>query len=156
MLKPLSEWICDACGEIIREAKEGYIEWQKADGKKYGFRIVHHALYSPRRDGGGNCYYRSSERGGDKSLAEVVGSPGLSVVTSWLDVGAWHEDSYSGPSVRDVREWVTLFRRLYLPYFEEARCYHEELQGLIDDGVNEYYLYLPETLRHVIEKHESE
>lgn len=155
MLKPLSEWICDACGEIICEAKEGYVEWQQTDGKKHSFRIVHHALFSPRRDCGGNCYYRSTERGGDKSLAEVVEPLGLSVVTSWLDVGVRHEHTYSGPSVRDVREWVTLFRRLHLPYFEEARCYHEEMQEQIDEGVNEYYLYLPETLRSVIEKHES-
>src|ERR1700752_2390817 len=103
MLKPLSEWICDACGEIIREAKEGYVEWQQTDGKMHSSRIVHHALHSPRRDGGG-CYYRSSERGGDMSLERVVGPSGLSVVSSWLDVGAWHEDSYSGPNVRDIRE----------------------------------------------------
>lgn len=155
MLKPLTEWICDACGETIEAPEYGYVEWQMAGSKKFGFRIVHHATRSPRRNNGGNCYYTTSERGGDMSLDRVVGPIGLAVLTSWLDIGSFHESVFSGPSVLDIREWVTLFRRLHLPYYEEARLCTDELCGELDDGVNEIYLYLPNTLRHVIERHES-
>jgi hypothetical protein len=155
MLKPLSEWICDECHEVIKAPSDGYVEWQETGSKMHGFRIVHHAPRSPRRLRGGDCYYRDGERGGDLSLLEVVGEHGLVVLTSWLDVGECHEHSYSGPQVRDLREWVTLFRRLHLPHYEEARLCTGELSVECGGGANEVYLYLPETLRDVIDEHES-
>ena len=98
MLKPLTEWICDACGETIEAPEDGYVEWQKAGNVKFGFRIVHHATRSPRRNNGGNCYYTTSERGGDMSLDRVVGPIGLAVLTSWLDIGSFTRACSPGPA----------------------------------------------------------
>jgi hypothetical protein len=155
MLKPLEEWICDSCGEIIKAPEQGYVEWQETKRKVHGFRIVHHAPHSPRKRSGGNCYYSNAERGGDLSLEDLVGTKGLLILTSWIDVGEWHEDEYTGPDVRDLREWTTLFRRLQIPYFEEARLYEEQFRDVRSGGANEIYLYLPNTLKKIIEEHEA-
>jgi hypothetical protein len=103
MLKPLTEWICDACGETIEAPENGYVEWQMAGNRRFGFRIVHHATRSPRRNNGGNCYYTTSERGGDMSLDRVVGPSGLAVLTSWLDIGSFNEIVFSGQRARSPR-----------------------------------------------------
>jgi hypothetical protein len=76
-------------------------------------------------------------------------------LSSWLDVGEWHEEDYAGPDVSNLRQWTTLFRRVHVPYYEEARNYTEELRDERSGGANEIYLYLPETLRRIIEEHEQ-
>jgi hypothetical protein len=156
MLKPLQQWICDACGETIQSPEHGYVEWMETQDQMHGFRIVHHALHSPRRKSGGDCYYKNNERGGDLSLTELIGVRGLVELTSWIDVGEWHVPNYSGPVVRDLREWVTLFRRVQVPFYEEARLCTEELREERDGGANDVYLYLPDTLKHIVENHESQ
>ncbi len=156
MLKPLQQWICDSCGEVINDPEQGYVEWMETEDKMHGFRIVHHALYSPRKREGGDCYYSHSERGGDLALSDLLGVRGLLDLTSWIDVGEWHNPKYDGPHVRDMREWTTLFRRLHVPYYEEARLCAAELRDVLGGGANEIYLYLPETLKGIIEEHESQ
>ena len=52
MLKPLEQFICDECGQVINSPKEGYVERESgtdANGKMFarGFRIVHAAYASP-------------------------------------------------------------------------------------------------------------
>jgi len=74
------------------------------------------------KDNGGDCYY-DSEAGMGDPLSEFVGVHGLLVLSSWIDVGKWHNPNYDGPHVRDLREWTSLFRRLHIPYYEEARHY---------------------------------
>jgi hypothetical protein len=154
MLKPLQQWICDSCGEIIKEPEHGYVEWMEERLKKHGFRIVHHATKSPRK-GHNGCYYSDSERGGDLPVSYLIGLHGLVELTSWIDPGEYHEPTYNGPEVIDLREWTTLFRRLHIPYYEEARLCTEEFQEVRADGANELYLYLPETLERIVRKHES-
>jgi hypothetical protein len=155
MLRPLEQWICDSCGEVINAPDQGYVEWQETpDLKKFGFRIVHHALYSPRQQNGGSCYYTNQERGGDLPLTDLVGVRGLVELSSWIDLGDWHDHKYSGPLVRDLREWTTLFRRLQLPYYEEARNCIEQIRDEVDRGANDIYLYLPETLKTIVEENE--
>ena len=49
-LKPLKQWICDSCGELIKKPEDGWWEYL-SDTNTYlvsGFRIVHY---------GGPCYY---------------------------------------------------------------------------------------------------
>ena len=155
MLKPLQQWMCDSCAGIIESAEQGYVEWMSANNKKHNFRIVHHAPHSPRKLDGGNCYYTNAERSGDLPLNDLVGVQGLIILTSWIDDGEWHQTDYDGPDVLDLREWTTLFRRLHVPYYEEARNCTEELREIRGDGANEIYLYRPDTLKRIIEEHES-
>ncbi len=155
MLKPLEQWFCDSCGEVIAAPKHGYVEWQETKSKKHSFRIVHHALYSPRRRDGGNCYYTNKERDGDLPLVDLLGTQGLIELTSWIDLGEWHQEEYDGPGVKNLREWTTLFRRLHLPYFEEARNYTEEMGKERDGGANDIALYMPEVLKGIVEANEA-
>ena len=155
MLKPLEQWICDSCGEIISRPDHGSVEWKETGLKLHGFRIVHHASHSPRREKGGNCYYTNAESGGDTALTDLVGVRGLVELTSWIDVGEWHDAKYNGPDVRDLREWTALFRRLHLPYYEEARLCHEQLREERKGEANQVSLYLPETLKAIVEDHQS-
>ncbi|MFZ0772879.1 MAG: hypothetical protein WCA49_24205 [Candidatus Sulfotelmatobacter sp.] len=60
------------------------------------------------------------------------------------------------PDVHDLREWTVFFRRLHLPYYEEVRQCTQGLREERDGGANEIYLYLPDTLKQIIEERESD
>jgi hypothetical protein len=158
-LVPLQQWFCDSCGEVISEPSHGYIEWRydEVNGArlKTGIRIVHHALYSPNRSGKGNCYYSNAERGGDLSLTRVVGPSGRALMLSWLWEGENHDDEPGKSCVADLKEWTTVFRRLHIPYFEEANQYlARAFYGEFGEYANT--LYDPETLRSVIRHYREE
>ena len=153
MLEPLKQFVCDYCGEIIDSPREGWIEWITEygdDGRRYayGFKIVHHAVYSPRRPK--DCYhYTDSEGRSDMHLGHVMN---MGYLLHFLDVGPYHEPEYLGPSVRDVREFVEIMRRLTTPYYEEARLYWEKaLADGFFSGASPVWIYQPETLKSLIE-----
>ena len=75
-------------------------------------------------------------------------------ILSFLDVGPYHCNTFSGSSINDIREYVELVRRLTIPYYEEARMYWQEA---LDDGyftdANEIWIYGTKTLKHLIEEY---
>ena len=159
-LVPLKQWYCDTCGEVIQKPEHGYVEWKRdpQPGKRHraAFRIVHHALHSPYRQQGNDCYYSRSSRGGDIDLPHFLGADGLVALSAWIDVGEEKEPDYRGPSVGDLREWTVLLRRLQVPYYEEARQY---LPRAIRDSfgeANEVAFYMPATLKSIIEHYREE
>jgi len=159
MLKPLEQWVCDDCGKIINSADEGYVEWlrDKETHKRHGFRIIHHAPNSPRHPSG-NCYKYSHhpERGGDLQLSRFIGPAGMAWILSFLDSGPYHERDFSGPGVKDVREYVELMRRFMIPFYEEARLYWETaVEDGFFDGENDVWIYLPEKLKELIRRYGS-
>jgi hypothetical protein len=140
-LEPLKQWICDQCGELIQKPEHGCVEWLEDSGHhKFGFRIVHHAPHSPRRDGDGDCYYSKNKRGGDSQPTAFLGTDGLVRLTSWIDAGKEFDEPYPGPMVNNLREWASLVRRLHVPYYEEARLYFDQAHedGNLG-GANEVY-----------------
>lgn len=159
-LRPLKQWICDTCGEVIRQPKHGYLEWvATVDNGVYHaheLRIVHHAPRSPyynKKTLRGGCYGHDGKYGrSDLPLDCFVGSVGLSRFLSiFLDVGPDLKPDYPGPQVVDMRAAVEVMRRLYVPYYEEARLYWAVARG---DGFfredNEVTRYRPSTLRELI------
>lgn len=93
-LKPLQQWFCDTCGEVIEEAAHGWFEWLRdEDDKAYAFRICHHASHSPVRSAGGNeprgpsCYKYDRMRRADLPLEDMIGSKGMARMLAMLDVG---------------------------------------------------------------------
>jgi Fe2+ or Zn2+ uptake regulation protein len=59
LLKPLSQWICDRCNKVIESPSAGWIEWlSDENNKNSGFKIVHHASFSPRGPSA-DCYHYS-------------------------------------------------------------------------------------------------
>jgi hypothetical protein len=169
MLEPLKSWICDECGELVRDERDGFVEWlsgysfpegstESDQEGPHGFRIVHVTSASPRAPHGGECYrYSASPQRNDLPLREFLGAHGLVVLLSKVDVGSFHDPDRRTRPAKDLREWATLVRRLHLPYYEEARLYFDraESDGFWD-GANEIYVYMPANLRGLIEHYEHE
>jgi hypothetical protein len=161
-LKPLEQWICDTCGDVIEEPSHGYIEWVHDEQmRSYGFRICHHPTHSPRTKAAGglgsgvDCYIYDDRPRSSVSLEDVTGFRGMTRMLAMLDVGEVHDKKAAHlMRVKDVREWVYVFRRLFTPSFEQARKYIAEAEA---DGfyaeTNEVWPYLESNLRAVIEKY---
>ena len=150
-LKPLQQWVCDTCGEIIEKPEDGYVQFGPF-GPMTGytdFIIVHHLSASPRknicRDG---CYKYHS----DIDLSHYLGTNGISSLLALVDPGVLMRPVLPTASTSDFRKWVELFRRLQTPYYEEARLYFDRAynDGFFD-GANEIWPYLPDTLRYIVE-----
>lgn len=158
-LKSLEQFICDYCGGIIEKPEEGWLEWITEYDKErgtyiaHGYRIVHHAMFSPRKSG--NCYHYANHLGcSDMYLHQMMN---MSRLLSFLDAGPYHEPDYKGPRVRDLRGFVEIVRRLTIPYYEEARLYWgRALADGFFEGANPVWIYLPETLKSLIERYEEE
>lgn len=154
MLIPLKQWICDTCGEIIELPEHGWLEWRQDDNHKaFDFRIVHHVDYSPHKLGGGDCYRFKSL---SSHLDRYVGEDGLPRLLCLLDEGVHiGPDSacHSDPQVKDIREWMELFRRLQVPHYEEARQYFNEAdeESHFDGEVGT--IFRPTELKWIIEKY---
>lgn len=157
-LKPLEQWYCDTCGEVILAPSHGYIEWVREDFRPLGFRIVHAAPYSPKH-GSPRCYsYQDATHRADVPLESMIGAAGLPLLLSLLDHGPLQDpEGKRVPQTTDIRGWTELFRRLHSPYYEEARRYFEQAKedGYFDD-MNEYRPYMPDLLRRLISEYEED
>jgi len=154
-LKPLEQWVCDSCGEIIENVEDGWVEWIKdEDNRNMQFHIVHLAPKSPRFPDGYCNIHKKYPRRADGYLHEFVGTKGLVKLLRFIDVGKYHEPTFRGPWVKNLREWTKFFRRLQLPYYEEARLYWDKAIGdnFLGD-LNPVSIYMPETLKSLIEQY---
>lgn len=117
MLKPLEQWYCDVCGEIIERPKDGYVIWKREHsdtelGKEYGFKIIHQNKCDKDRQN-----YPSSMH-----LDAFLGHDGMAYLLSFLSIGpvkAHLGQTYNAKL--DMDEFVDFFRRLQVPNYEEAR-----------------------------------
>jgi hypothetical protein len=155
-LEPLAQWRCDVCRQLIASAGQGMLQWYHEDdggiSVERGFRIVHNAGSSPRQPTG-NCYYDFAKHPfADSHLEEFLGPAGLVNLLAFIDVGPLHEPAYTGPRV-DPRELTEIIRRLFVPFYEEARLYWDEAKeaGFFEDA-NEAWPYLPETSQAIIHR----
>lgn len=155
MLKTLTQFICDTCGKIIKSPQEGWLEWirDSKTGKVHSFRIVHHQMASPLKNPEG-CYQHGNVIGrSDDHLDHILANPTAELLMH-LDIGSYHNPSFSGPYVADFRNYVETFRRLTIPYYEEARLYWDKA---IQDGyfvdANELLIFTPSFLRELIARY---
>jgi hypothetical protein len=123
-LEPLNQFICDRCGELIKNVEDGWLEWLD-DGKTpiHGFKIVHISGASPRAKEDGYCYYPESGAVSNNPLSHFTDTNGLTYLISFLD-----------RKLADPRELAEIIRRLHIPHYEEARQYLERAlkEGFID------------------------
>src|SRR5262249_16835651 len=149
----VKQWYCDTCGEVIKEAKDGWLEWLFDENHKaYDFHIVHHFTKSPLVEEGGrkSCYQHDGKsRVADNHLDQVL-EDGLVRMLVFLDPGP-HVRDYKGPEVRNVREWVELTRRLFVPLYEEARRHWDaaEADGFFE-GHSGVSIYMRSTMERLI------
>lgn len=165
-LEPLQEWICEGCGQKIESANEGILEWcnEPAKGgnhpKRYGFKIVHGDLLDPSTGREISCsHYKGhgSPPHSYSALASFVGDLGLNYLLGLLDPGRHHDPDYSGPEVKDLREWTELVRRLHVPYYEEARRYWDRaLEEGRFESMGEVSIYEAEFLQNIIAEYEGD
>lgn len=156
-MQPLEQWICDRCDVLIANVDDGWLEWisDSQNRKSHSFKIVHHISASPRRPNR-DCYHYSGRRDrADNHLIHFVGPAGLANLLSFIDMGPYLDpDGENVPRVSDLREFTELARRLFLPYYEEARLYWPLA---VEDGyflgVNEVSMYLPDTLKSLVSRY---
>ena len=141
MLKPLEQWICDVCGEIIECPEEGYVVWSvDTDLRSHSFKIIHQ----------GKC----DDRHTDSSIAlpDLLGLNGMSQLLALITVGPLKQPERFGGNtgVKDLEEYVDLFRRLQVPHYEAARQRFRDpdiLERFYDS--NEVYPYRPDVLERI-------
>jgi hypothetical protein len=157
MIKPLEQFICDRCGELIRSKQEGWIEWiSKSNPRRaHDFKIVHHKMYSPLKTENG-CYFHTKAEGRqDYHLHQFANDSVISNLLAFIDDGPLISPNFSGPYVSDLREWTELTKRLTLPFYEEARFHISEAiaEGFIDDGRNPDHIYSVPILEKIAKKY---
>jgi len=142
MLKPLGQWCCDTCGDVIEGPEDGCIEWHTTHRTNTvaGFRVVHRS---------GKCVYQGVE------LATLGRTSSLLPLTDAIDsTGLGHmlvilEQSLREGSVRDeaLNEMIEVLRRVQIPYYEEARL---AWQAGIKEGIHDGSRYDSATLKRLI------
>ncbi|WP_246946157.1 hypothetical protein [Bacillus pinisoli] len=107
-LKPLEEWICDVCGDIIKSTND-WLEWETNNitDKDENFRLVHHTC---KRTNDTNTLLK------DLYIHRVLGNNGLAKLLNTLET----------LNPNNVSDFTEIIRRLHLPYYEEARQFLEE------------------------------
>lgn len=112
MLKPLEQWQCDECGELIESRRDGTVEYRF--GAHPDPRIVHN----------GNVEFGRCQRqpaNADILLEDLEGARGAFQMIKALS---------KSPS------WAEVARRVLVPYYEEARHYLEQYAREIGDSVH--------------------
>ena len=163
MLKPLTQFYCDCCGSIIKEPSQGRVEWLwvfdqvKADYIAKEHRIIHDAGYSPHPRM--NCYnLYGNGKIADAPLTKFLDAQtGMAELLSFIDPGPKEEPKYTGPGVKDLREYLEFMRRLTIPHYEEARLYWPQaIRDNFFDGGSETFVYDPVNLKRLIGEYEGE
>lgn len=151
-VNPLTTWKCDKCGEKTVTADNGYVIWDGTVEKERDFRIIHKAVCDDRR-------FTSS-----LPLSDFLGPLGVAKLTSFLSLGifinqTWSEERLQANSairIADMDQFMDFFRRVQLPYYEEARpilrAPSEEVAEMLCDS-SEVAPYIPHNLKSLIERY---
>ncbi len=159
-LKPLQQWYCDTCGQVIEKPEDGWLEWGKHDDTNQvsGFHITHNAHKSPR-GGEQGCYQykygldsETSIRSQDNHLQYFLRPDGLAYLLSLVHEGPQQTDDISTTDVVDFSSWTEVVRRLHIPYYEEYRGYLRDVRA---DGYGGR-TYLEEDMIRFIENYEKQ
>jgi hypothetical protein len=142
MLIPLKQWICDSCGQIIEKSEDGW--WEYLDDFKtnaiLGFRIVHHqksCMYDERPIAHEDLLL------GDLPLNQIIDSGGFGHMLHWLELS----ETKKLECTIVINGYIEVMRRLYLPYWEEARQYWEKA---LKDGFHDGCDFSENTLINII------
>ena len=155
----LKQWICDACGEIIETPEDGYVVWKWLDKNteraavegRFEYKILH-KNYADEQGIHHGC---DKDKSYTKSaaLSVFLGVDGLVKLLSMIDAGPMHMPVYR-EQITNIRDFLEFFRRVQLPYYEEARSlWSIAYDDGFFDGVNEVWIYLPSSLKDLIKKY---
>ncbi len=120
MLKPLEQWICDVCGEVIEKPENGNLVFERNDDQKACNFMIVHSNGRDKCDSPKSKPYSLNLKNSERVLTDLNGQARLfDIILSGLPTE--HEDNKIG--VASLKEFLDVFRRLQLPYYEEARQY---------------------------------
>jgi len=158
MLKPLEQFICDTCGQVIETVKDGYLEWEHSSRIRKNFRIIHATWVSPLGQPKGCFELDAGTKGwghATAALEDFLTDKGLGRLLEWLDPGPYLQPDYDGSTLESLREYAEFFKRLRLPYYEEARHHFAQAvsDGVIDDSGNPAVYSNPNYLKAVAEQY---
>lgn len=139
---PLTVWYCDVCGNAIDLNLNKGCVISKVDNnnKHHDFKIVHKI----------NCRSELDDHSNVLDIEDYLSDNGIALLLSDLSDGP-HRNRKNACCIKDLDEFVDLFRRLQTPYYEEARKQFKNQQFLADFAdENEVRPYLPKTLEDII------
>lgn len=141
---PLTSWTCDSCGQDILDPQRGLLIWREEDLRGYDYRLVHKNIDGRHCDPGSNEGFISNVE-----IDHFLGPEGQAALLSMLSVGPMmHGDNQ--PRVKDFDAFVDIFRRLQVPWYEEAReHFDDELTQHYLGDANEIYPYIPDVLERI-------
>lgn len=158
MLEPLTQFVCDCCGQLIEKPQDGYVEWRNEPDPVSGqfiagqFKIVHHYNASPLQTFA-RCYpYSHHPDRNSMELYEFMKFLPQNLIF-FLDTGyISNPERESISQVANYAEFADFIRRFTVPYFEQARLFFPRArrEGLLE-GYNEISLYMEHTLKYIIE-----
>jgi hypothetical protein len=134
----IASWYCDTCGDDA--GPEGLLIFRKSrlGGVHYrDFRIVHK----------GECDLGAPSGFLSSIQLDAVQGDGQAMILSWLSPGPLKGGNSLLITTEDMNEFVDLFRRLYVPLYEEGRRHFTdpEIRSRLSDA-SESYLYRPGVL----------
>ncbi len=147
-LKPLGQWVCDSCKELIETPDDGWLEWVGMDElPPQEFHIVHNNEM---------CFRHSRRRERqDNHLKYFLGPDGLVELMALFDPGLHNKPKPSDVVLpKDMLEWAEIVRRLHIPYYEEARQLWRiaASEGELD-GISASRPYTQDFMLQIIEKY---
>jgi hypothetical protein len=156
MLKPLQQFICDKCHEIIDSPMNGYVEYlnhlenknEKSIQIRSGFKIVHHGNDKTCR------FFKRTVSQCTLPLSDFLDdNKKHSALFSFLDEGEVLTSENLSLKINNLREFTELAKRTTIPFYEEARIYFDQAKsdGYFD-GADGYSSYTPTNLKEIIAK----
>ncbi|MBP1615300.1 MAG: hypothetical protein H6Q13_2748 [Bacteroidetes bacterium] len=157
MLKPLKQFFCDTCGQLIENPEDGYVEWislfqDNGTVLSKDFRIVHHQPKSPYTHIPSGCYNHDSKIGRSDLDLKTFLQYKHQYIFSFLNRGFLQDPNGELPSeIEDYAAFVNFCRRVTIPYYEEARFYFDEALGdPCFNSCNEIRLFHEDILKSII------
>ncbi len=147
------KWVCDTCGQTIKEAHDGWVEWiiardEEGNSRGRDMRIVHHYPASPLKDKGiPGCQFDQdfeySKDGGivlDLPLEDLLRPDGLMKLLAMISIGEV-----------PAGEVIEVIKRLHIPGYEQARPYFDQAiyEGIIEPDMPDGF-YWQEQIKAVI------
>jgi hypothetical protein len=146
-----NKWLCDTCGQIIENVKDGWVEWityydEQRNHKGRDFRLVHHLPTSPLKGKTKNgCQFNGrfeykKDKGmvSDLPLSSFLGSDGLMYLLSKIAEGDI-----------PLEQLLEMIKRLHIPGYEYAR---NHLDRAMQKGIIEPNMYPGFYCQHDIRK----
>ena len=143
-------WWCDICDEPITAARRGIVVWRSENDRYVDFVVAHKTLHTdtnPRNcDPGSMSNYIYN-----LDIPHFLGADGLAMMLAWLAPGPL-SGAKNANRVGDLDAFVDLVRRFQTPHYEEARRLFTvgRVAASLADA-NEYFPYLPETLKRIVD-----